>query len=311
MVILPYSYDSNFMYTSRQPCLLCPFYNNIYSTHDFRPIDAELRFGLGVGLAKLGLYDLSLRHVSMSATPWESPLFRSGNTYYVEYLDPLSMCLLTLLFHSLLLYRLRAMLVFQPVHSSVRSLAMSVDNFEKQAESILLEGSRKNRGSAMMDKVCNSLNHMSLAIQALPLLHLAGYTSPRDELVIGHSAVALPVLLSEVYTAVCASSFVSTVNTVSHTMRWNANIDENQRKNHNDEKGYDEDTAKAESTDQPSYEGRTPGGKNGAVNDRTEDKIKLWDDEEDLDEMGRDSIVATNKVVPVKPKLIKIGFISG
>ena len=41
------------------------------------------------------------------------------------------------------------------------------------------------------------------------------------------------------------------------------------------------------------------------------DKIKLWDDEEDLDEMGRDSIVATNKVVPVKPKLIKIGFISG
>ena len=52
----------------RSDVLLC--------THEFRPIDAEMRFGLGVGLAKLGLYDLSLRHVSMSATPWESPLFR-------------------------------------------------------------------------------------------------------------------------------------------------------------------------------------------------------------------------------------------
>ena len=33
-----------------------------------------------------------------------------------------------------------------------------------------------------------------------------GYTSPRDELVIGHSAVALPVLLSEVYSTTCVAS---------------------------------------------------------------------------------------------------------
>lgn len=145
--------------------------------HNFRPIDAEQRFRLGVGLAKLGLYDLSLRHVSMSATPWESPL-----------------------------YKFRAKLVFQPVHGSIRALAMSVDNFERMGESILAEKFQKTNSRA--EKTCNSLNQISLAIQALPLLHLAGYSSPRDELRIGHSAIALPVLLSEVYNFMCASTDV-------------------------------------------------------------------------------------------------------
>jgi len=63
----------------------------VLCSEEFRSIDAEQRFRLGVGLAKLGLYDLSLRHVSMSATPWESPLFN-----------------------------LRARLVFQPLHGSIR-----------------------------------------------------------------------------------------------------------------------------------------------------------------------------------------------
>eukprot|EP01042_Synura_sphagnicola_P004974 gene4974-6337_t len=39
-------------------------------------IDASFRFKLGVGLAKLGMFDLSLRHVSKSVTPWEAPLYR-------------------------------------------------------------------------------------------------------------------------------------------------------------------------------------------------------------------------------------------
>jgi hypothetical protein len=141
------------------------------SASDIRSLDARQRFRLGVGLAKLGLYDLSLRHVSLSATPWESPL-----------------------------YRLRAKLVFSQVHSSVRALAMDVDSFVRQGESILLQNTPK---SPMMIPICNSFNEAALALQALPLLHLAGFSAPRHYLEIGHAPVALPVLLSEVFVSIC------------------------------------------------------------------------------------------------------------
>jgi hypothetical protein len=136
-----------------------------------RALDAKQRFRLGVGLAKLGLFDLSLRHVSLSATPWEAPL-----------------------------HRLRAKLVFAPVHSSVRSLAEAVDAFERQGESILLHAAPK---SPLMIPICNSLNEAALALQALPLLHLAGFAAPREHFLLGHSPIALPILLSEVFVSMC------------------------------------------------------------------------------------------------------------
>ena len=133
----------------------------------------SLQFQLGVGLAKMGLFDLSLKHVGVSATPWENPL-----------------------------YRLRARLSFPPVQSGVRALAQAVDSFEQQGEMLLLF---REHGSSteLMQSICNSLNEAALALQALPLLHLAGYSSPRHNFVIGHSPVALPVLLSEVLQNMC------------------------------------------------------------------------------------------------------------
>ena len=128
-----------------------------------------------MGLAKLGLFDLSLKHVSISATPWENPL-----------------------------YRFRARLSFPPVHSSVRSLAQAVDSFEQQGEALLLLRSPSSKGPvSLMTRICNSLNEAALALQALPLLHLAGYSSPRYGQGLGHSPVALPVLLGEVLQAMC------------------------------------------------------------------------------------------------------------
>ena len=131
------------------------------------------RFRLGVGLAKLGLFDLSMRHVSLSATPWEAPL-----------------------------YRLRARLMFPPVHASLRTLAQSVREFEMQAETELLKPPPR---SSQMATLCNSLTECALALQSLPLLNLAGYSSPRngESLALGHSPVALPVLLSEVFSTMC------------------------------------------------------------------------------------------------------------
>ena len=78
------------------------------------------RFRLAVGLAKLGHFDLSLRHVWLSATPWEAPL-----------------------------YLLRAKLVFAPVHNRVRSLAIAVDNFETQGEQILVMPPTDHQGPLM------------------------------------------------------------------------------------------------------------------------------------------------------------------
>ena len=54
-----------------------------------------------------------------------------------------------------------------------------------------------------MERVCDSPNEAALALQSLPLLHLAGYSSPRHSLTLGHSPVALSVLLSEVFMKMC------------------------------------------------------------------------------------------------------------
>ena len=137
-----------------------------------------------MGLAKLGLYDLSLQHVWLAATPWDPPL-----------------------------YRLRAQLLFPPVHGSMRSLASAVDSFEHQAETIVLAKNLFN--SPVMVPVCNALNEASLALQSLPLLHLSGYSSPRGVSssaslsLLAPAPVSLPVLLSEVYRHMCATSNVT------------------------------------------------------------------------------------------------------
>jgi hypothetical protein len=140
---------------------------------DLVEMDTKQRFRLAVGLAKLGLFDLSLRHVWLSATPWEAPL-----------------------------YLFRAKLVFSPVHKDVRSLALAVYHFERQGEQILSQKKKKYPGE-VMERVCDSPNEAALALQSLPLLHLAGYSSPRHSLTLGHSPVALSVLLSEVFMKMC------------------------------------------------------------------------------------------------------------
>lgn len=136
-------------------------------------LNAAQRFRLAVGLAKLGLFDLSLRHIWLSATPWEAPL-----------------------------YLLRARLVFAPVQKNIRQLALAVDNFETQAEQILAQPPSQMQ-VPLMERVCDSPNEAALALQSLPLLHLAGYSSPRHSYTLGHSPVALNVLLSEVYCSIC------------------------------------------------------------------------------------------------------------
>jgi hypothetical protein len=65
----------------------------------------------------------------------------------------------------------------------MRSLAAAVDNFERQAEIILLNPSSSNK--SVMKPVCNSLNEAALVLQSLPLLHLAGFASPRFATIIG------------------------------------------------------------------------------------------------------------------------------
>lgn len=147
-------------------------------------LDGRQRFQLGVGLAKLGLFDLSLRHVSLSASPWEAPL-----------------------------YRFRAKLMFSPVHYSIRSLAQAVDVFVRQAESILLLSDSSIK-SDLMSNICNSPNEVALALQSLPLLHLAAFAAPRDKLLLGHMPVGLPALLSEVYMTMCPPK-VTTVKEIT------------------------------------------------------------------------------------------------
>lgn len=155
------------------------------------PMDSKMRFQLGVGLAKLGLFELSMKHVRQAATPWEAPL-----------------------------YALRAMLVLAPVHTSVRSLAAAVDQFESQAEAILMDETLPD--SFMMQQTCSSPEDSALVLQSLPLLHLAGFSAPYHYLssasslgkegeaslmygALGYSAISLSALLSEVYQHVCPS----------------------------------------------------------------------------------------------------------
>ena len=155
------------------------------SLSEFNHLDAKFRFRLGVGLAKLGLFDQSVRHVSLSSTPWEAPL-----------------------------YRLRAKFIFPAVHTSLRALALAVDEFEKQAEAELSRGPPR---SSLMHQLCNSLIECSLALQSLPLLHFAGYSAPLngDGLTLGHSPVALPALLGEVFTLMCPPSTIPENFTIS------------------------------------------------------------------------------------------------
>lgn len=151
------------------------------SEDDSYVLKEKIRFRLGIGLAKLGLYELSVKHVTQAAKPWRSPL-----------------------------YRLRAKLMFNSIHSSVGSLAIAINQFEKSIESILLSPSlasshslTSNALSSEMWQVCNSPNEAALAFQSLPLLHLLGYSSPRVGHSLGHSPVPLPVLLGEVYLKMC------------------------------------------------------------------------------------------------------------
>ena len=58
--------------------------------------------------------------------------------------------------------RLRAKLVFPPVHSSIRGVSLAVNNFERQSEEILR---RKDSVSPLMVPICNSLTELSLALQ--------------------------------------------------------------------------------------------------------------------------------------------------
>lgn len=150
------------------------------------PLDEKLRFRLGVGLSKLGLFEMSMKHVWQAATPSQSPL-----------------------------YKVRAVMIFAPVHTSNRALAAAVDTFEQNAERILTDRSLSSRTSPLMQRTCESPAESALALQALPLLHLAGFAAPRHtftehpshgaETVIGHSPVALPVLLGEIYQHLCPS----------------------------------------------------------------------------------------------------------
>jgi hypothetical protein len=52
-----------------------------------KKLDAQQRFRLSVGLAKLGLFDLSLKHVwLLAATPWEAPLYKYPCLFFVSFL---------------------------------------------------------------------------------------------------------------------------------------------------------------------------------------------------------------------------------
>jgi hypothetical protein len=142
---------------------------------ELRPFDAKQRFRLGVSLAKLGLFDLAQRHVTLASTPW----------------DPAH-------------HRLRAILSFPHVHKSLRSLAQSVSFYEQQTELFILQSSR--RSMSTYQNLCDSLDETSLVLDVLPLLHLVGYSAPRNDLV-NSAPVALSVLLSEFYSCMCPTSY--------------------------------------------------------------------------------------------------------
>jgi hypothetical protein len=136
----------------------------------------KLHFRLGIGLAKLGLYELSVKHMGSVITTQKQSL----------------------------LYKLRAKLILNSIHSSIGSLAIAINLFERNIESILLSSSYAyESNNHEMNMVCNSPNEAAIAFQALPLLHLLGYSSPRIGNSLGHSPIPLPMLLGEVYLKMC------------------------------------------------------------------------------------------------------------
>ena len=149
-----------------------------------KSMSAAQHFELGISLSKLGLYDLSQHHVMLSASPWD-PMY----------------------------HKLRYTLSLPHVFESMRSLARSIDNFEQQIEQYILRGSLR---TAAVKGICNSFSDSGMVLGVLPLLHLAGYSAPRFELLMGQSPVAMPVLLSEFYSAMCS------LNSSSHPneRRW-------------------------------------------------------------------------------------------
>jgi hypothetical protein len=136
---------------------------------------ASLHFKLGVRLSKLCLYDLSQRHISIAATPWE-PIH----------------------------YTLRYSLSLPPIYPSIRSLAQFVDNFENKIEKYLLFPHTMR--SFVVSVVCESFDQTSFVLGVLPLLHLTGYNAPRQEALMGYSPIPMPVLLSEFYSTMCSTS---------------------------------------------------------------------------------------------------------
>ena len=68
------------------------------------------------------------------------------------------------------------MLVLAPVHTSMHALAAAIEQLESQAESILLDDLVPK--APMMHRSCQSPEEVSLILQALPLLHLVGFSAP-------------------------------------------------------------------------------------------------------------------------------------
>jgi len=148
--------------------------SHLSATDLSRPLTTAQHFQLGVSLSKLSLYDLAQHHVAMSATPWD-PMY----------------------------HRLRYTLSLPPVHTSIRALALSVDNFENQIEKYILRDALK---SPSVVSICESFEDSGFVLGVLPLLHLVGYNAPRREALMGYSPVALPILLSEFYVNMCSTN---------------------------------------------------------------------------------------------------------
>ena len=148
-----------------------PFADILLATTEIRPLDASHHFQVGLRLAKLCLYQLSQQHLTMASSPWD-PAY----------------------------HKLRATLSLPPVHTSLGSLATVINNFENQIEKYILSGTLK---SSAITSSCESFDESSYVLAVLPLLHLMGYSAPRQEIVFGHSPVAMPVLLGEFYQAMC------------------------------------------------------------------------------------------------------------
>ena len=139
-----------------------------------KPISSRQHFELGIGLSKLGLYELAQHHVSLSASPWD-PMY----------------------------HKLRYTLSLPHVYDSLSVLARSINNFESQIEQYILRGTLR---SPAVKSICQSFSDSAMVLGVLPLLHLAGYTAPRHEVLMGYSPVPMPVLLSEFYVTMCALS---------------------------------------------------------------------------------------------------------